>query len=327
MRVVILDEATLNIKELLMYAIGPRGEVIIYPKINESKDSEGYIDEIVEKIGDSKIILCNKAVISKEVMDRCENLEYIGVLATGYDNVDVEYAAKKGIVVTNVPSYSAPSVAQATIALLLELTNQVGLHSKSVYDGEWCESKNFCYFKSPIIELAGKTMGIIGYGSIGSATGKVAQALGMKVLAYKRNIDRSLETDTLKFVDDLDYLLENSDVISLHCPATEETTNIINKETLEKMKNTAYLINTSRGKLVVEEDLKEALNNDKIAGAALDVICVEPMEKNNPLLSAKNCIITPHIAWGAEEAKNRLSTIAANNVKSFIDGDIVNKVN
>lgn len=327
MKIVILDEATLNRKERIRNLLESYGDIKIYPRIESEHGTENYKKEIIEKIEDAEIVITNKAIIDKEVMDQCKNIKYIGVTATGYDVVDIQYAREKNIVVTNVPAYSSQSVAQMTMALILELTNKVGLYNKSVHDGEWCNTKDFCYFKSPIIGLAGKTIGLIGYGGIGVATAKIAQAFGMKVLVHKRNVDRKLETDNLKFAKNLDELLENSDIISLHCPATSETTGIINKENLEKMKNTAFLINTSRGKLVVEEDLKEALNNDIIAGAALDVVTVEPMKKDNPLLEAKNCIITPHIAWGSEDSKLTLVNIVVDNVKSFINGDVINQVN
>jgi len=254
------------------------------------------------------------------------NLKYIGVLATGYNVVDVVAAKEKGIVVTNIPSYGTTAVSQMTFALLLEMCHHVGHHSEQVYKGVWTNNEDFCFWNYPLIELAGKNMGIIGFGRIGQDTGKIAQAFGMNVLAYDNYPNKKLESDTLKYVN-LDELLSQSDVISLHCPLLESTTGLINRNTIAQMKDGAMLINTSRGPLIVEEDLAEALNNGKLAGAAVDVVSKEPIDGDNPLLTAKNCIITPHIAWAPSESRKRLMDIAVDNLRRFLENNSVNVVN
>ncbi len=253
-------------------------------------------------------------------------MKYIGVLATGYNIVDVITAKAQGITVTNVPDYSSKSVAQFTMALILELCHHVGAHNTAVKQGEWIKSKDFSFWNYPLIELAEKTLGIIGFGKIGKATAKLAQAFGMKILVYNRTTYSEFENEDLKFVA-LDDLFQNSDFISLHSPLTQETKGIINSSSIEKMKNSAFLINTSRGPLVNEKDLAKALEEEKLAGAAIDVISEEPMKDSNPLFSAKNCIITPHIAWAPKEARQRLMQTTEENLKAFLEGNPINVVN
>ena len=254
------------------------------------------------------------------------NLKYIGVLATGYNVVDVEAAKKRGIAVTNIPTYGTTAVSQMAIALLLELCHHVGAHSDAVRKGDWTTNADWCFWNYPLIELAGKNFGVIGFGRIGQLTAQIAQALGMKVLAYDSYQNKDLECETLQYVE-LDELLAESDVISLHCPLFESTQGIINKNSIAKMKPGVMIINTSRGPLIAEQDLADALNSGKVAGAAVDVVSSEPIKADNPLLTAKNCIITPHIAWAPKEARQRLLDIAINNLKSFISGNPVNVVN
>ncbi|HEY5523965.1 MAG TPA: NAD(P)-dependent oxidoreductase, partial [Clostridium sp.] len=252
--------------------------------------------------------------------------KFIGVLATGYNIVDVDAAKELGIVVTNIPTYGTDAVSQMAIALLLGICHHVGEHSESVKRGEWANSLDWCYWKYPLIELAGKTIGIIGYGRIGQGTGKIAQALGMNVIAYDQYKNQSLESNTMKYVE-LDELMAKSDVITLHCPLFESTKGIINKSTISKMKDGVKIINNSRGPLIVEEDLAEALNSGKVGAAAVDVVSTEPIKMDNPLLKAKNCIITPHISWAPKESRERLMNIAIENLKQFLAGNSVNVVN
>ncbi|MBQ1234115.1 MAG: D-2-hydroxyacid dehydrogenase, partial [Oscillospiraceae bacterium] len=257
-------------------------------------------------------------VITKEIIDACPNLQYIGEMATGYNNIDVAYAAQKGIVCTNVPAYSTASVAQHTIALLLELTNHVQKHASSIAAGEWETKPQFCYWLSPIVELDGKTLGLVGFGNTGIRTAQIANALGMKVLVYTRTKKPEYENDNLKFVT-LDELLAQSDVISLHCPLNTQTDKMINAAAIQKMKDGALLLNTARGGLLDEQAVADALNSGKLGGAALDVLSIEP-PVNNPLVGAKNCILTPHIAWASIEARSRLMDVVVQNAKAFMDG-------
>ncbi len=320
MKIVILDGYTLNPGDLSWEGLQKVGNVIIYDR------TENEVDKILNAIDDAEIIFTNKTILNKEVLEKAPNIKYIGVLATGYNVVDITTAKKLGITVTNVPGYSTNAVAQMTFALLLELTNQVGIHSNAVHAGEWSNSLDFCFSKTPLIELSNKTIGIIGFGQIGSATVKIAQAFGMKVLVNSNRSFPELETETLKFTD-LDTLFAQSDVISLHCPLTEKTERIINKSSIERMNKGVIIINTARGALIVEEDLKNALNSGKVGGAAIDVASVEPMPKENPLFQAKNCVITPHIAWAPKEARKRLMKIATHNLKAFLNGDPMHVVN
>lgn len=320
MKIRILDGYALNPGDLSWEGIKSLGETKIYERIpyEESK--------IIEAIDDAEIIFTNKTPITREILEKVPTVKYIGVLATGYNVVDVDAAKELGIIVTNIPSYSTDSVAQMTFAFILEMCNHVGKHNEAVQKGEWSNSIDFCFWKSPLIELKGKTIGIIGFGQIGQATAKIAQAFGMKVITYSRTKRSELENESCKYVN-FEDLLATSDIISLHCPMLKETEGIINKESIAKMKDGVMLVNTSRGQLIVEEDLKEALNSGKIAAAAADVVSYEPIKENNPLLKAKNCIITPHIAWAPREARQRLMDIATNNLKAFINGEPINVVN
>ncbi|ATW24751.1 D-2-hydroxyacid dehydrogenase [Candidatus Formimonas warabiya] len=320
---VILDGYTLNPGDLGWDALSALCDLTVYDRT--AFDISG-LDEIVRRVGDAEIVFTNKTPIPAEAFSAMPHLKYIGVLATGYNIVDVEAAGKRGIVVTNIPTYGTDSVAQMTIALLLEMCNHVSAHDQAVKRGDWAKSPDWCFWTYPLIELAGKTIGIIGMGKIGQATAKIAQALGMNVLAVDSFQIKELENAHFRYVG-LEDLLANSDVISLHCPLLESTKGIINKNTIAKMKNGVMIINASRGQLVVEEELSEALNSGKVAGAALDVVSSEPIKGDNPLLRAKNCIITPHIAWAPVESRRRMINIAADNLKQFLSGNPVNVVN
>ena len=294
------------------------GEVTVYDRTKA--------EDVVERIGDAEVVYTNKTPITKETMDACPGMKFIGVLATGYNIVDVAAAKEKGIPVSNIPTYGTAAVSQFAIALLLELCHHIGEHSDAVKAGEWTSNPDWCFWKYPLVELAGKNMGIIGFGRIGQDTGKIAQALGMKVLAYDAFKRPELESDTCKYVD-LDTLLAQSDVISLHCPLFPDTEGIINKDTIAKMKDGVMIINDSRGPLIVEQDLRDALDSGKVAGAALDVVSTEPIQMDNPLLGAKNVILTPHIAWAPKESRQRLMDIAVDNLKCYVDGKPQNVVN
>lgn len=323
MKIVVLDGYTLNPGDLTWEGLERIGEVTVYDR---TAYNVSRADLIVDRAKDAEVVFTNKTPLSKEMLDRLPNLKFIGVLATGYNVVDIEAAKERNIVVTNIPTYGTDSVGQMAIALLLEMCHHVGAHSDSVYRGEWANNADWCYWNYPLIELAGKTMGIIGYGRIGQSTGRIAQALGMKVLANDEYQNKTLESETMKYAD-LDTLLANADVIALHCPLFESTQGIINKNNIAKMKDGVMIINNSRGQLVVEEDLTEALNSGKVGGAALDVVSTEPIKEDNPLLKAKNCIITPHISWAPVESRQRLMDIAVDNLEKFIAGNPVNVVN
>ncbi|MDR1769313.1 MAG: D-2-hydroxyacid dehydrogenase [Hungatella sp.] len=318
MKIVILDGYTENPGDLSWSGMEELGEVTVYDRTPD--------ELVVERIGDAEIVYTNKTPVSKSTLEACPAIKYIGVLATGYNVVDVEAAKEKGILVSNIPAYGTEAVAQFTIALLLELCHHIGAHSQCVMEGEWTRREDFCFWNYPLTELAGKTMGIIGFGRIGQATAKIAQAFGMNILACSRNRNVSLESETCHYAD-LDELLANSDVISLHCPLLPETQGMINKKTIAKMKDNVMILNSSRGLLIAEADLMEALNSGKVGGAAVDVVSVEPMKADNPLLKAKNCIITPHIAWAPKETRQRLMDIALDNLKSYVKGQPRNVVN
>ena len=280
--------------------------------------------EVIGRAKDCELVLTNKTVITAEAIRALPKLKYIGVLATGYNVVDVAAAKEMGVVVTNVPGYGTPSVSQLAIALLLELTNRVGHHAQTVREGRWSQCPDFSYWDGTLVELQGRTMGIVGYGSIGEGLAKVALALGMKVIANRRTW-KELPLAGVEPAS-LDEVLAQSDVISLHCPLTDETKHLIRKETIAKMKPSAFLINTARGPLIHDQDLADALNSGRLAGAGLDVLSVEPPPAGNPLFSAKNCFITPHIAWASKEARERLIEIATENVRAFLEGRPVNRV-
>ncbi|GAL73331.1 D-2-hydroxyacid dehydrogenase [Jejuia pallidilutea] len=293
MKIVVLDGYTLNPGDLNWNGIEQFGALTVYDRTPyNTKD-------ILKNIGDAEIIFTNKTPIGKEVLLNAKNLKYIGVLATGFNIIDIETAKQKNVIVTNVPDYSSVSVAQFTMALILELCHHIGAHHMAVQQGDWIQSKDFSFWNFPLIELAGKTIGIFGFGKIGKATAKLAEAFDMHILVHNRTIYPEFESNNLKFVP-FDELLAKSDFLSLHCPLTPETKNIINKSSIAKMKQNAFLINTSRGPLINEKDVAEALNNNQIAGAALDVISKEPMEKNNPLLAQKIALLR-HILHGHQK--------------------------
>lgn len=318
MKIVILDGYTLNPGDLSWDALNAIGEVVRYDRTPK--------ELIVERIGNADYVYTNKTPLTKETIDACPNVKWIGVLATGYNVVDVEHAKSKNIPVCNVPTYGTTAVSQFVFGLLLELCHHVGEHSNSVKAGDWTNSKDFCYWNYPLVELAGKTMGIVGLGRIGYQTAQIAQAFGMTVLAFDGYENPNYKSDTLRYCD-FDELIEQSDVISLHCPLFPETEGMINAEVLDKMKSTAMVINTSRGPLVVEEDMAKALNEHKIAGYGCDVVSTEPIKMDNPLLKAQNCLITPHIAWAPKESRSRLLNTAVDNLVSFTKGEIKNAVN
>lgn len=317
MNITILDGYTLNPGDLTWDELNTLGNVTIYDRTAPH--------EVISRCKEADIVLTNKVVIDKNTIDSLPQLQYIGVLATGYNVVDIAYAKEKNIVVTNIPAYSTPSVVQLVFAYILHFANSVSDHDRSVHNGEWLSAEDFSYTVAPLWELAQKTLGIIGYGKIGSAVAQSALAFGMNVVVHSR---RQLENlpDGIKQVTK-EELFTQSDIITLHCPLTEETNHIVNKSTLALMKKEAYLINTGRGPLVHENDLAETLNNNRIAGAALDVLSTEPPQKSNPLLTAKNCIITPHIGWATKEARSRLLSIACNNIKAYSNDTPTNVIN
>ena len=320
MKIVVLDGYTENPGDLSWSGLEALGEVVVY-------DRTSYVDApiIAERIGDAEVVVMNKTPISKATIDACPNLKMIAVLATGYNVVDYTYAKEKGIPVCNVPTYGTASVGQYAIALLLEICHHIGHHSNTVFEGKWANHIDWCYWDYPLIELDGKTAGIIGFGRIGQTTGRIAKALGMKVIAHDLYPNESGKA-IAEYVD-LDTVLAESDVLFLHCNLTPENTGLINKANIAKMKDGAILINNSRGQLIDEQDVTDALNSGKLAAAGLDVVYSEPIKADNPLLGAKNCIITPHMSWGAKEARQRIMNITVDNVKAFLDGAPVNVVN
>jgi len=321
-KAVILDGYTLNPGDLDWKVLLELADFEIYDRTSFSPDE---VDLIAERAKDAEIIIINKTPITAEVIDQLPDLKYIGVLATGYNVVDIEAAKRRNITVTNIPSYGTETVAQATIALLLEICNHVGSHHEAVERGQWENNSDWCFWNHPIIELSGKTMGIIGYGQIGQATARIAQALGMKIVAYNRTPKKVIETETVRYAS-LDELYNQADVISLHCPLTEENEGFINQSAMNKMKDGAIIINTARGPLVNEENLADALNQGKVGAAGIDVVSKEPIVSDNPLLTAKNCFITPHISWASLEARQRLLDIAVGNLKGYLRGEPVNVV-
>ena len=320
MKIVVLDGYTENPGDLSWSGLEALGEVTVY-------DRTSYVDApiIAERIGDAEIVVLNKTPITKATIDACPNMKMIAVLATGYNVVDYDYAKEKGIPVCNVPTYGTASVGQYAIALLLEVCHHIGHHSNTVFEGKWQNHIDWCYWDYPLIELDGKTAGIIGFGRIGQTTGRIAKALGMNVIAYDLYPNESGKA-IAEYVD-LETVLAQSDVLFLHCNLTPENTGLINKENIAKMKDGAILINNSRGQLIDEQDVTDALNSGKLGAAGLDVVYSEPIKADNPLLGAKNCIITPHMSWGAKEARQRIMNITVDNVKAFLDGAPVNVVN
>jgi glycerate dehydrogenase len=318
MKIVVLDGYTLNPGDLSWEGIGRFGELVVYDRTPA--------DKVAERAQGAEIIFTNKTPVGEDALRKLTTLRFIGVLATGYNIVNIAVAKQMGIIVSNVPGYGTASVVQHTIALLLELCLHVQRHSDSVKEGKWSRSPDFCFWDFPLVELAGKTMGIIGYGNIGRQVADVASALGMHILANSRN--RKDQQGMVNFSwADLPELLEQSDVVSIHCPLLPETQGLINKNSLRQMKASAFLLNSSRGPIIVDHDLADALNNDVIAGAGIDVLSVEPPEKDNPLFTAKNCIITPHLAWATLEARGRLMATAERNLSLFLAGNPIHVVN
>ena len=320
MKIVVLDGYTENPGDLSWEELGKLGELTVYDRTSLTDEAEA-----IARIGDAEIVFTNKTPITRKVLDACPGIRFISLLATGYNCVDYACAREKGIPVANVPTYGTASVGQFAIALLLEICHHIGHHDASVHAGNWERCADWCYWDYPLIELDGKTMGIIGFGRIGQTTGRIARAMGMEVLAYDSHPSDAGRA-IAEYVD-LDALLARSDVVALHCPLFPETEGIINRETIAKMKDGAILLNNSRGPLVVEQDLADALNAGKLAAAGLDVVSTEPIRGDNPLLQAKNCIITPHISWAPKESRQRIMDCAVSNVKAFLAGSPVNVVN
>lgn len=317
-KIVILDGYVENPGDLSWAGIEALGDVTLYDRCPNDDD------EIIRRIGDAEILVANKTPISRRVIEST-NLKFISILATGYNVIDVQAAREHGISVSNVPGYGTASVAQFAIALLLEITSRVAHHSEAVHQGRWASCPDWTFWDYPLIELAGKTMGIIGFGSIGQSVGRVAKAFGMRVIAQSRSV-REEGKQIAEYVD-LDTLLRESDVISLHCPLFPETQNIINKENIARMKDGVIIINNSRGGLVVEQDLADALNSGKVAAAGLDVVSEEPIKPLNPLLSARNCFITPHISWAPKESRQRIMDTTVRNIQAYLAGEPENVVN
>ena len=320
MKIVVLDGYTENPGDISWAPLEALGEVTVYDRTSLTESPL-----IAERIGDAEIAVTNKTPLTRAVIDACPNLRAIAVLATGYNVVDTAYAREKNIPVMNVPVYGTDNVAQYAIALLLEACSQVGLHDRSVHAGDWTKSIDFCYWQKPLIEVSGKTAGIIGFGRIGMAVARILSAMNVRVLAYSRT-ERPEGRELADYVP-LDDLIAQSDFIFLHCPLTPETEGIINVANIARMKDGVIIVNNGRGQLVVEADLAAALTSGKVAYAAVDVASTEPIRADNPLLSAPNCIITPHISWATKEARERIMQTTADNVKSFIDGKSVNVVN
>lgn len=318
MKIVVLDGYTANPGDLSWDEFAKLGDFSVYDRTPEP--------ETVSRLAGAEAALTNKAVINRQMMDALPALRYIGVLATGYNIVDIPAARERGIVVCNVADYSTNEVAQAVFALLLELTNRVGHHSRTVREGKWTASPDFSYWDFPLIGLAGLTFGVMGLGRTGRAVARIARAFGMKVIGNSRSAPAPNTDVPVEFVS-RETVFRDSDALSLHCPLTAETARLVNASSLGMMKPTAYLINTARGGLIDEQSLADALNNGRIAGAGLDVLSAEPPRADNPLLSAKNCLITPHVAWAARSARMRLLRMAAENLRAWMEGKPRNVVN
>ena len=320
MKIVVLDGHTENPGDLSWKELEQLGEVTVYDRTSYEESPL-----IAQRIGEAEIVVTNKTPVSRETLDRCPNVSLIALLATGYNVVDYAYAREKGIPVVNVPTYGTASVSQFSIALLLEICHHIGHHSQSVHDGDWANNVDWCYWDYPLIELEGKTIGIIGFGRIGQAEGRIAKAMGMKVLAYDKYPNDSGRSIG-EYVE-LDDLYAQADVITLHCNLTPENTGMINERSIEKMKDGVILINNARGQLIDEQDVADALNCGKMAAAGLDVVYTEPIRADNPLLKAKNCIITPHISWAPKESRQRIMNTTVENIRAFLAGAPVNVVN
>ena len=320
MKIVVLDGYTENPGDLSWTELEKLGQLTVY-----DRTAYGESPLIAQRIGDAEVIVTNKTPISQQTLEQCPNLKLIAVLATGYNVIDCAAARKKGVSVVNVPTYGTASVSQYSIALLLEICHHIGHHDQSVHAGNWANNADWCYWDYPLIELEGKTMGIIGFGRIGQAEGRIARALGMRVLAY--DLYPSDSGRAIGEYVDLDTLYRQSDVISLHCNLTPENTRMINKDSIAKMKDGVILINNARGQLIDEQDVADALNSGKLAAAGLDVVYTEPIREDNPLLKAKNCIITPHISWAPKESRQRIMDVTAENIRAFLAGRPQNVVN
>ena len=320
MKIVVLDGYTLNPGDLDWDGLNALGEVTVYDRTSLTD-----VQEVIERVGDAEVVYTNKTPMPKAVFDACPNIKFVGVLATGYNVVDVAAAKEKGIPVTNVPTYGTAAVGQFAIAMLLEICHHVAHHSDEVHKGRWETNADWCFWDYPLIELAGKTMGVIGFGRIGQATGRIAKVLGMRVIANDE-FPSEAGKEIAEYVT-REELYAQADVIALHCPLFPSTEGMINKESIARMKDGVIILNNSRGPLIVEQDLADALNYGKVYAAGLDVVSAEPIKGDNPLLGAKNCLITPHISWAPKESRNRLMNIAVENLRAFVNGEPVNVVN
>ena len=321
MKIVVLDGYTENPGDLSWDGLEALGELTVYDRTSLTDENE-----IINRIGNAEIVLTNKTPISRGVLDACPGVRFIAMLATGYNVVDVDYAREKGVPVSNVPVYGTRSVSQFAIALLLEVCHHIGHHSETVYTGKWERCIDWCYWDYPLIELAGKTYGLLGCGNIGIHTAEIAGALGMHVITYDKRQTDAAKALGVEYVE-LDELFARSDVLGLQMPLLPFNTGIINKENIAKMKDGVIIINNSRGQMVVEQDLADALNSGKVAAAGLDVVSTEPIRGDNPLLKAKNCIITPHMSWGAKESRQRIMDTTVENVRAFLGGAPIHVVN
>ena len=321
MNIVVLDGYTENPGDLSWAGFKELGNLTVYDRTSLTEE-----DEIISRIGKAEAVITNKTPLSKATIESCPSIKYIGVLATGYNVVDVDAAKEKGIPVSNIPTYGTTAVAQFAMAMLLEICHHVAHHSQAVHNGRWENNKDWCFWDYPLIELAGKTMGIIGFGRIGQNMATLAQAFGMNVVVHDTYQKPELETDTCKYVK-LDELYSEADIISLHCPLFPDTEGIINSTSIAKMKDGVIILNNSRGLLIVEKDLADALNSGKIYAAGLDVVSTEPIKGDNPLLKARNCFITPHISWAPKESRQRLMNIAIDNLRAYSSGNPINVVN
>ena len=317
MKIVVLDGHAVNPGDLSWDCFRVFGDITVHERTDPA--------QVAQRLNGADIVMTNKTPITEELLDTCPTIRLICVLATGYNVVDCAAARNRGIPVCNVPDYGTAAVAQFTFSLLLELCNRVGLHSDAVHNDEWTKCPDFCFWKTPQMELAGKTLGIIGFGRIGRAVGKIARAMGMQVITYNRS--RHPEGETIGKYVDLDTLLKESDIISLHCPLTADNAGLINSDTIKKMKDGVILINTARGGLLNEQDVADALRSGKLKAAAVDVVSSEPIKKDNPLLTTPNCIITPHMAWAPIESRQRILDCTVSSIRAFLDGSPINTVN
>ena len=320
MQIVILDGYTENPGDLSWAGLEALGELTVYDRT--PKDDP---EEIIRRIGGAEIVFTNKTPLTAQIIARCPQIRYVGLLSTGYNIADIDAARRRGIPVTNIPSYGTDAVAQAAMALLLEITNQVGRHAAAVRQGRWSACEDFCFWDTPLMELSGKTMGVIGFGRIGQAMGRIARAFGMEVLAAGSRPTEQGQA-IARYVS-LDELYARADVISLHCPLFPQTERMINESSIAKMKDGVILLNTGRGQLICEDALAQALRSGKVRAAGLDVLSQEPPAADNPLLTAPNCFITPHIAWAARESRQRLMDTAVDNLRQFLNGTPVHVVN